>query len=253
VNVPAAVALLEHARIVYGAAMVRVISWGQLAMAPMSFPLWFGEPPDAAPRGGDDSSGWAGRVRSRARDSLETPSDETLFTRMRAGDEEALAVLYRRYGVALHRVAQSVVQSRDVASDVVQTVFVRVWERRTDVAVPDRVVGYLHRAVYNAARDAIRETRRERHRRDRSVWDDARRAATSSPDHAVAEEELTRAVHTAIAELPGRSGEIFRLWWQGELTYAQIAEMTEISVKGVEQARARALGRLREALRGYWP
>jgi RNA polymerase sigma-70 factor, ECF subfamily len=227
----------------------------------MSFPLWFGESPDAVDRDGDISSGSAELRRDPANNTLESAGnfsggetlDQALFARIKSGDDQALATLFRRYVQSLDRVALGVLGSRDQAHDAVQTVFVRLWNRRTDIAVPASVSAYLHRAVYNAARDAVRDASREARRRVFSVGPSATGHQEPAADEPLLQDELIGAVRTAIATLPGRSGEIFRLWWSGTMTYAQIAELMGMSVKGVEQARGRAVVQLRKALRGFWP
>jgi RNA polymerase sigma-70 factor (ECF subfamily) len=232
----------------------------------MTFALWFQEPPDTTDDGRELSSGWAKPRQPRARDTIESAAafdrlrddDQRLIVEIIDGNSEALATLFRRHAPSLDRVALGVLRSRDLVHDAVQSVFVRVWERRTALVPPADVAAYLHRAVYNAARDLLRAERREFQRRDvgRLLAHDPARQVNSSPaepDVPILDAELARQVQDAIAALPGRSGEIFRLWWSGTMTYAEIASATGMSVKGVEQARARAITRLREALRGYWP
>ena len=64
-------------------------------------------------------------------------------------------------------------------------------------------------------------------------------------------ETLARAVEGWIAELPDRRREVFELSRYERLTYQDIAERLEISVKTVETQMSRALRHLRERLAAY--
>jgi RNA polymerase sigma-70 factor (ECF subfamily) len=187
--------------------------------------------------------------------SATAAADRACFERVIGGDEAAMAQLFHQFARSLERVAFSVVRSRDVARDAVQTVFTTLWHRRAQATVPDDVAAYLHRSVYRAAQNIVRTERREEARRvsQHHALPGATTPVTRTPEQTLADAELTAIVRDAIAGLPGRSGEIFRLLWTGQLSYEQISVLTGISIKGVEKARARALHHLRDALGGYWP
>jgi len=214
----------------------------------LPFEVWWASAPDVP----DDGAPVVRRIANTPAEETKQESDRAAFARLRMGDEAAMATLFFRYASPLERVAASVVRDPDTARDAVQIVFTRLWERRAELEVPDDVVAYLHRAVYHAAQNLVRTARREETRRTVSEEMGVGRQTPSS-DRAVTDAELETIVRKAIFDLNGRSGEVFRLAWTGRLTYAQIAAMTGMTVKGVEKARARAITQLRAALRGYWP
>jgi RNA polymerase sigma factor (sigma-70 family) len=173
--------------------------------------------------------------------------DARLLTRLGAGDERAFAEIFRSHTTMMHRVAAALLGSSDAAADVVQSVMQRLWVQRDQLRVHGLLGAYLRVATVNASRNAIRSDQRGR------AW--AERAAVTLGDEAgrLHDEESLRdrrvvVLHQSIAQLAPRTREIFLLWWGGELSYAEIAQATGISIKGVERARARALEALRAAL-----
>jgi RNA polymerase sigma-70 factor (ECF subfamily) len=72
--------------------------------------------------------------------------------------------------------------------------------------------------------------------------------STPDPAMAVEGEEMEDAVRRAIDRLPPRARMAVQLRWEGELKYAEIAEVMGISVKGVENQLSRAMEALRRLL-----
>jgi RNA polymerase sigma factor (sigma-70 family) len=129
----------------------------------------------------------------------------------------------------------------------------RLWRRRATFAPHGSVRGYLSAATYNAARDAIKADARLRGREAMAATQHGLVSPYAMPDAAVSDvADISVRVNQAVLSLPGRTGEVFRLWWSG-LSYAEVAEAAGISVKGVERARARALAQLAHALADLEP
>jgi RNA polymerase sigma-70 factor (ECF subfamily) len=147
--------------------------------------------------------------------------DEALLEQIRASDVAAFEQLFRRYAEPLYDCAYGYVGSRDVAQEVVQQLFVTLWERRRVWQVSGTVVTYLYRAVRNGSLNALREGRRRVPLIDRA--------------------------HEA--RLPERCREVFRLNRYHHLTYAEVAQVLNLSVKTVELHMARALRELRSRLK----
>jgi RNA polymerase sigma-70 factor (ECF subfamily) len=134
------------------------------------------------------------------------------------------------------------VESDDEAEDIVQEVFVRLWENveQFDFADP---LPYLYKSARNAVVSASRKTRV----RDR--WRAAAQAGpppvAAAPDVELHHRELRKAVSAAIAALPPRCRAIFLMNRQEDLSYAEIADVLGISIKTVETQMGRALKLLR--------
>jgi RNA polymerase sigma-70 factor (ECF subfamily) len=171
--------------------------------------------------------------------------------RIRTGDEHAFEAMFRAYRDDLVGFVTSMLRSPDLAREVVQDLFLRIWQHR-DLWEPNGPLNtYLFRAARNRAIDHIRHDRAELTLRDRAMREGSVTIAqpTSEPaDRLVRAADLRDAIARAVDELPDRCREVFRLRRQHHLTNAQVAEVLGISVKTVEVQMTRALGYLRRRL-----
>lgn len=161
---------------------------------------------------------------------------------------EWLEAVFRKHYAELCTFVFGYVASEDAAEDIVQDLFVSIWtdpERWLEGGGSPRVLLYV--AARNRALDHLRHRRvRERHARSH-----ARIAAMEpavQPPTAVdllTAQEVERALNQAIAALPERAREIFLLSRETGLTYREIAERLEVSVKTVETQMSRSLKKLR--------
>jgi len=179
--------------------------------------------------------------------------DVELVARIRAGDVVAFEYVFRRYVPLLCEIAYRYVAVRDIAQELVQDVFLRIWENRGELAIQESLRVYLYAAVRHRAVNHLKHERVER----RVV--DTAPAAGEHPGMGgasiSAEEELLNAerrqlIEMAIEDLPERQRMVFRLRWEHHLSYAEIGSIMGLSQKGVESARARAIQSLQKKLQG---
>jgi RNA polymerase sigma-70 factor (ECF subfamily) len=177
--------------------------------------------------------------------------DAALVARVRAGDEGALAAIFHAYATRLCAFAYRYVESRDVAADLVQDVFLKVWQNRGRWEIAESVRAYLYRATRNRALDFLKHESVERRwaeqaARDRLVDD----ALTSAPSAAEGTRDLADELVRVLDQLPERCRQVFLLRWHHDLSYAEISELMGTTPKTVENQMSRALRLLRERLRG---
>jgi len=182
-------------------------------------------------------------------------TDHNLLERMRQGDASAFDELFRIYGPRLCSYGQRLTQSRDVAEELVQEVFLSIWAHRDQRGIDESISTYLYRSVRNRAFNYIRHERIERRYVERSLigyWSTEAQSAHSN-EAGLVENEVRVAVQRAIAAMPERSREIFLLNREQGLTYAAIAEVMDLSVKAVEYHMGRAFSFLRRQLVDWSP
>lgn len=171
-------------------------------------------------------------------------SDRQVMFRVAAGDRRAFQELLDRYWLRMVLYAQSMLLSRDVAEDVVQSVFVRLWEvSRTGTPV-GTVSGYLYRATRNAALNEMRDTRL-RSLREGEASSDAHHPVPASVVEGL---HVRQEVGRAIEALPERRREIFVLSRFHGFSHRQIAEAMGISPQTVSNQMSSALDQLRDSL-----
>ena len=194
------------------------------------------------------------RARPFATTYAVSPAHDTVerecVARVRLGDERAVESLFEAYYPALCDFVQSYLGSPDSAEDVVQTVFLRIWEHRATWEPVSGVRAYLFAACRNRALGALKH--------DRVVARSAARVTSEQvawvsgrgdlPDEAVQAVELAQALRAAVDRLPERRRTVVILRWQHQMSYAEIACVLGISVKTVEVHIGRALAFLRKHL-----
>jgi RNA polymerase sigma-70 factor (ECF subfamily) len=158
----------------------------------------------------------------------------------------ALEQAFRAYYAPLCEFTYRYVKSRDAAHELVQDLFLRLWDLADSPNPPLLTAPYLYRAARNHALKYLRHERVVLRWRARA----AQGAEATGPwaDDDLRQREVTDAVDRAIAELPERSRLVFTLSRREELGYAAIAELLGISVKTVETQMSRALRILRRKL-----
>ena len=182
------------------------------------------------------------------------PTDEAdLLARARAGDEAAFEVIFRRHYSALCAFGNRYLDDRAQAEELVQDLFTQLWVDRARWEVRGSLSSYLFGAVRNRALNHRKRRAIERDWSDNesaSAQDDQSELRWSSRPpadaHAVLEAaELRLHLERAIASLPERCRLVMHLRWHDRLSYADIAEVMGISVKGVENQLGRGLKTLR--------
>jgi RNA polymerase sigma-70 factor (ECF subfamily) len=198
--------------------------------------------------------------------SAPPPTDADLVAAVAAGSEDALAVLYDRHVGAIHATAHRITGDRQVAEDVVQEVFLALWNRAERF---DPAVGSLSAWLGTIARHRAVDRLRAAGRRPRLValppiGDEAAEQALERAVHAAGgaaggpapgdpvgaleASETRAAVGAALATMPEVEREVILLAYRDDLTQSEIAERLGWPLGTVKTRTRRALARLRGAL-----
>lgn len=142
---------------------------------------------------------------------------------------------------------------RDVAAseEVVQDLFVNLWNRRESVDLQPSIKSYLYRSVRNRCYNVIKHQEvKDRYRTEQMSSLSAREGI---PNDGGELNELQERINKAIAELPPERQKIFVMSRFEDLKYKEIAEELKISIKTVENQMGKALKHLRLQLADYMP
>ncbi len=74
-------------------------------------------------------------------------TDETLLSLVADGDKDAFTMLYRRYWESLFTSAARALRSKTDAADLVQDIFLSIWNRRNDLRITGSLAAYLQTSV----------------------------------------------------------------------------------------------------------
>jgi RNA polymerase sigma-70 factor, ECF subfamily len=149
----------------------------------------------------------------------------------------------------LCRYARKYTGDLESAEEVVQDVFVKIWEKRDQLNIHGSVLSYIISAVRNNALNYIR------HSNIVSAYEHGdhlhESVFSSSAEEEMTNMELEDAIIQAIARLPEQRKKIFQMSRSDGLKYYEIAEKMGISIKTVEAQMGKALKQLREFLKEY--
>jgi len=163
--------------------------------------------------------------------------------------ERAFEEIYRRYWLKLFQVAWQKTGNREAAEELVQNLFVRIWERREKLILRVSLKSYL----YGAIRCLIIRFLRDQLVSSRHLA--AIQHALPESEEAVEDQllfrELNSSVEASIKKLPGRSRTIFELSRTRHFSNKQIAGQLNISEKTVEYHLTKSLRLLRVHLKDF--
>jgi RNA polymerase sigma-70 factor (ECF subfamily) len=174
--------------------------------------------------------------------------DSALLERLNKGDAEAFKAIFDIYATPLVLYARSLLGSTPAAEDTVHDLFTYVWTHRYTLEVSGALRTYLYKAVRNRVWKTFRSERVTRAFQERVSSVEPITSPTENADARHNEQELATAIERAVAALPERAREIWLLNRQSHLSYAEIAQVLNVSIKTVETHMGRALKAMRAAL-----
>ncbi len=175
------------------------------------------------------------------------PSDEAaLLLQLKRGDENALDVIYRKYWEGLFFYSYHLLKDKHACEDVIQDLFVRLWENREQLDVRLSLKAYLYASCRYALYKLIRK---EQVRED--IFDAIyERLHTETAYGSLEHKELVQQINMIVNGLPPKCREVYELSRKENLSYKEIGERLGISVKTVENHINRALKELKQSLGG---
>lgn len=135
-------------------------------------------------------------------------------------------------------------QDITIIEDVLQEVFLKLWENKDEIEIQ-----YIKTYLFHAAKNKILNYLRDEQNRHYLLenWFDQQKYEKQGKE-CFDIEQFTLLLNDAINKLPEKCRKIFLLSRQEKLTYRQIAEQLDISIKTVEAQMGIALKRIRETL-----
>lgn len=172
------------------------------------------------------------------------PENETKsISEIRSGSEAAYRSVYLYYYERLCVYVLNFTSNREVAEDVVQEVFLKLWTRRKQLRPEGSLNGYLYTLTYHEFVNTCRKNKQ----RDKELEAFRLRSLSEllESNEEVFQQKLER-IKKAIEELPPRCREIFILNKLHGMRHKEIAKRLDISVKTVENQIGKAMSQLRK-------
>lgn len=172
-------------------------------------------------------------------------NNEFLIEALKKGDDKAYTYLVDVYHHKLCVYANSLIKNVYVAEDIVQNVFMKIWEQRSRLKSNLSLKSFLYNSVYNEFID--------QYRKNQSLFNlekmyfDALNAAVIEEDPETID-RIISFINEEIKNLPPKCKEVFILSKKEGLTNIEIAEHLDVSIKTVEAQMTKAFSILRYIL-----
>jgi RNA polymerase sigma-70 factor, ECF subfamily len=188
------------------------------------------------------------RGRSSAVPAATRLEDAALLGRVADGDEAALEAVYQRYGAACYRLARRLIGDTQLAEDVVQQVFLALWQGGGYDPARGAVSTWLMSITHHKSVDMLRRDkgRRQRMSSDQELFE--LEAAGPGPAEAAWARLRAERTRAALRELPVDQREVLLLAYYGGYTQREIADITGLPLGTVKSRTFQAMQRLRRSL-----
>ena len=178
--------------------------------------------------------------------------DATLLRRVGHGDETALEAVYQRYGGACYRLARRILDEPHLAEDVVQQVFVALWQGSGYDPQRGAVSTWLLSVTHHKAVDMLRRESGRRKRLSGTQELIEKQAAGPEPADQVWATLRAERTREALRTLSAEHREVLLLAYYGGYTQREIADMTGLPLGTVKSRTLLAMKRLRALLSGEY-
>lgn len=158
--------------------------------------------------------------------------------------EDDFERVFKTWYKSLHAYACTLLRDTAAAEETVQTIFVRLWEKREEIVIREKLSSYLYRAVHNESMNVLKQQKRA------TAYQSHVMRQPNQPEPEKASEkvrltELQEKIEEAMNALPEQCRIIFQLSRFEELKYKEIADRLDLSVKTVENQMGKALKLMR--------
>jgi len=178
--------------------------------------------------------------------AIKTLPDSELLGLLKSGSQAAYTEIYDRYQGLLFVYACKITREENEAADIVQEVFIYLWDKRAQIRFRTSLASYLYSAVRYKFFNLLD------HKKVRADYasslQEFMNKGHAETDHALREKDLARLIEKEIALLPPKMREIFELSRKAHLSHKEIAGKLGLSEKTVKNQVNNALKELRVKL-----
>ena len=176
-----------------------------------------------------------------------SPDEEQIWRRIQQKDRKVFEEYYKTHYRLFFLASCKYLKDPGAAEEVVNDVFMRIWEDASSLDIHSSLKLYIHRAVVNQSLNQLDKNKRERLRRAQ-LKDDLQDAVEWEE---MEDNELKIKFYKAIDELPEQCKRVFKLSRFEGMKQQEIADQLGISIKTVKNHITRAMKDLHKVLQDY--
>ena len=169
---------------------------------------------------------------------------DKLIDGLKKGDQKVFNDIFEAYYAPLCRYCNQIVYDPDVAEEIVQDLFCKIWIKREELEITTSLKSYLYKAVLNHSVNHLNYTKLEDKYREYIGFN--LNEGFDSPIDMLNEEDIRQILSLALMKMPEKRRMIFEMSRKEDMKYSEIAEKLNISQKTVEAQMTKALDYLRK-------
>lgn len=178
-------------------------------------------------------------------------SDDFILDLLAKDNALACTLLYRRYYRAIFNYVNAMIGNPEPAKDIVQELFVAIWEKRHVLNFTRPLGKYMFAAAHNKALNYLRDAERTHTILGQIVNRSGNGKTSPAADVDLEAQELSALIKTAMNLLPFKAKRAFIMSRKYGMTYPEIAKRLLVTDKAVEKNISKALALLRKFLSDY--
>nr|WP_315173992.1 RNA polymerase sigma-70 factor [uncultured Flavobacterium sp.] len=174
--------------------------------------------------------------------------DKKLLYELSQGSELAFTELYNTYKNNIYATALKITKSKDLSEEVVQDVFLKIWQNHKKLADIENIENYLFIISRNHIFDMLKKIAREN---NVTAVVEYKNTFTNDTDTAIKDNQYNTILNQIIEQLPPQQQKIYKMAkWEG-LSHQKIGEELGISPETVKKHMAQALKFVRNKISPY--
>lgn len=179
-------------------------------------------------------------------ENLKLYDEQELLRRLKSGDHTAFEMVFHRYKSKMARNALRLLKSPELAEDLLQELFIKLWEQRSKIDADRTLSSYLYKIASNLAYDCFRNAGRDQKLREQLLSNSP--LAYEPIEKAIFDTEKKILLDNALSMLPEQQRIVFTLCKIEEKSYSEVATLLNISIGTVNNHLTRANSSLRALL-----
>jgi RNA polymerase sigma-70 factor (ECF subfamily) len=170
-------------------------------------------------------------------------NEKQLLLKIAEGDDDAFKLLFDRYYGLIYSATFRYLKVHELAEDLTQSSFLKIWEKRNSLGHVERFDHYLFRIAHNEMTDHFRKhSRRDKHiQRIREMFEEE----YGSPEEILITKQKRTLIADVISNLPQQQQTAYKLSRDEGLSYQEIANRMQLSVNTIKVHISQALKTLK--------
>jgi RNA polymerase sigma-70 factor (ECF subfamily) len=171
-------------------------------------------------------------------------NESDLLAKIAEGDHRAFGVLFEHHNQLIFNIAYKLTKSRPHSKEVVQDVFLKIWNKREKLQAVDNFGAYINRMARNQSIDALRLLAREA-LRTVQLQEEQLEKSDSQTEETLQFQETGRMLQLALESLPPQQRKVYQLCHEHGLKYEEAARELGLSPGTVHSHMKQALKNIR--------